>query len=110
MLAEAPIDALSRVAIERSRVDTIYAATGGGMGPSTIDALKRLLLELNDSPRALFESATDANPAGDRCGGRQEEIARSLGVPFRRLRPPIGGGDWNDVLKAAAHGDARESP
>jgi hypothetical protein len=110
VLAEAPIDALSRGAIERSRVDTIYAATGGGMGPSTIDALKRLLLELKDSSRELFESATDANPAGDRHAARHEEIARNLGVPFRRLRPPIEGGDWNDVLKAAAHGDAHETP
>jgi hypothetical protein len=107
VLAEAPIDALSRGAMERSRVDTIYAATGGGMGPSTIDALKRLLLELNDSPRALFESATDANPAGDRYAARHEDIALSLGIAFRRLRPPIEGGDWNDVLKARAQGGPR---
>jgi Protein of unknown function (DUF3991)/Toprim-like len=102
VLAEAPIDALSRVAIERWRVDTIYAATSGGMGPSTIDALKIVLLALKDSPNALLESATDANLAGDRFAARHQEIALSLGVPFKRLRPPIEGGDWNDVLKAAA--------
>ncbi len=43
---------------------------------------------LKDSPDALFESATDANPAGDRYAARHEEIARSLDVPFKRLRPP----------------------
>ena len=110
VLAEASIDALSCGAIERSRMDTIYAATGGGMGPSTVDALKGLLLALKDSPSALFESATDANPAGDRYAARHEEIALSLGVPFQRLRPPIEGGDWNDVLKAGAERDRHEAP
>src|SRR5271165_3842406 len=66
VLAEAAIDALSRAAIERLREDTIYAATGGGMGPSTIAALEALLLALRNSPNGLLESATDANPAGDR--------------------------------------------
>ena len=32
VLAEAPIDALSLAAIEGIRADTLYAATGGGMG------------------------------------------------------------------------------
>ena len=75
VLAEAAIDALSRAAIERLREDTIYAATGGGMGPSTIAALEALLLALKDSPDALLESAADANPAGDRYAARHQEIA-----------------------------------
>jgi hypothetical protein len=54
VLADAAIDALSRAAIERLREDTIYAATGGGMGPSTIAALEALLLALKTrSSRAL---------------------------------------------------------
>ena len=101
------IDALSRAAIERLREDTIYAATGGGMGPGTIAALEARLLALKDSPDALLESATDANPAGDRYAARHEAIAETVGVPFKRLRPPIEGGDWNDVLKASVHGDRR---
>ena len=105
VLAEAAIDALSRAAIERLREDTIYAATGGGMGPSTIAALEALLLALKDSPDALLESAADANPAGDRYAARHREIADEIGVPFKRLRPPIEGRDWNDVLKASVHGD-----
>jgi hypothetical protein len=56
---------------------------------------------------ALFESAADANPAGDRYAARHQEIAEQIGVPFERLRPPIEGGDWNDVLKASIHGDRR---
>ena len=107
VLAEAAIDALSRAAIERLREDTIYAATGGGMGPSTIAALEARLLALKDSRHALLESAADANPAGDRYAARHQEIAEQIGVPFKRLRPPIEGGDWNDVLKASVHGDRR---
>ncbi len=102
MLAEAPIDAMSCAAIERLREDTIYAATGGGMGPGTIEALEARLLALKGSPDVLLESATDANPAGDRYAARHEAIARDVGVPFKRLRPPIEGGDWNDVLKSSA--------
>jgi len=107
VLAEAAIDALSRATIERLREDTIYAATGGGMGPSTIAALEALLLALRNSPDALLESATDANPAGDRYAARHQEIAEQIGVPFKRLRPRIDGGDWNDVLKAPVQGDRR---
>ncbi len=107
VLAESAIDALSRAVIERLREDTIYAATGGGMGPSTIDALKARLLALKGSPDALLESATDANPAGDRYAARHEEIALSLGVPLKRLRPPIEGGDWNDVLRGSFQRDCR---
>jgi len=101
VLAEAAIDALSRAAIERLREDTIYAATSGGMGPTTIAALEARLLAVKDSRHALLESAA----AGDRYAARHQEIAEQIGVPFRRLRPPIEGGDWNDVLKASIHGD-----
>ena len=105
VLAEAPIDAMSCAAIERLREDTIYAATGGGMGPGTIGAVEARLLALKGSPGVLLESATDANPAGDRYAARHEAIARDVGVPFKRLRPPIEGGDWNDVLKSSVQGE-----
>ena len=39
VVAGASIDALSVAAIENVRADTLYAATGGGMGPGTIAAL-----------------------------------------------------------------------
>ena len=39
VVAEASIDALSVAAIENVRADTLYAATGGGMGPGTTAAL-----------------------------------------------------------------------
>lgn len=99
-LAEAPIDALSLAAYEFQREDTIYAATGGGMGPGTIAAIKALLLALKDHADAQFDSAADANLAGDRYAARHQEIARQIGVPFHRLRPPIEDQDWNDILKA----------
>ena len=52
LLAEAAIDALSVAAIESLRGDTLYAATGGGMGPGTIRALEALLAGIAGMPNA----------------------------------------------------------
>jgi hypothetical protein len=101
VLAEAAIDALTVVAIESLREDSLYSATGGGMGPSTIAALKALLGRIAMLPGALFCSATDANGAGDRFAERHRSLAEMFSIPFARLRPPLEGGDWNDVLMRA---------
>jgi hypothetical protein len=103
VLAEAAIDALSVAAIESLRADTLYAASGGGMGPGTIAALEALLTTMATLPGALFCSATDANGPGDRFAKRHRSLAEEFGVPFARGRPPIEGGDWNDVLRARSH-------
>ena len=100
VLAEAAIDALSVAAIENLREDTLYGATGGGMGPGTIAALEARLGRIAMLPGALFCSATDANGAGDRFAERHHALAKQFAVRFERLRPPIDGGDWNDVLHA----------
>ena len=100
VLAEAAIDALSVAAIETLRDDTLYAATGGGMGPGTIAALEALLAAMAMLPGALFCSPTDANGPGDRFAERHQSLAEKFSVPFARHRPPIEGGDWNDVLRA----------
>jgi hypothetical protein len=100
VLTEAAIDALSLAAIESFRGDTLYAATGGGMGPGTIAALEVLLVDIAMLPDALNCGATDANVPGDRFADRHQSLARKFGVPFARLRPPIAGGDWNEVLRA----------
>lgn len=97
VIAEAPIDALSIAALEQMRADTLYVATGGGMGPGTLAALQALCTELATRSGASVQSAADANTAGDRYADRHAEIARTAGVSFHRLRPP--GTDWNDVLK-----------
>jgi hypothetical protein len=102
VLAEAAIDALSRAALERMRDDTAYAATGGAMGPGAIAAIRDHLLLIAAMPGALFESATDANGAGDRYAERHEQFANEARIPFMRRRPPLDGQDWNDVLKARA--------
>jgi Toprim-like len=88
------------------REDTLYGATGGGMGPSTIAALKALLGRIAMLPGALFCSATDANGAGDRFAERHRSLARQFAVPFERLPPPIDGADWNDVLRERAEARA----
>jgi hypothetical protein len=45
VVTEAAIHSLSLVAIEHLRGDTLYPATGGGMGPGTITALETLLVD-----------------------------------------------------------------
>ncbi len=100
VLAEAAIDALSIAAIENLQEDTLYSATGGGMGPGTISALEALLRGIAMLPGAFFCSATDANGAGDRFAERHRSLAEMFDICFVRLRPPREGGDWNDVLRA----------
>ena len=97
VITEAPIDTLSVAAIERIRADTLYAATGGGMGPGTVQAIERVLGEMAQWPDALLVGATDANRAGERYAARHAELASAAGVAFERLAPPLGN-DWNDVL------------
>ena len=97
-ITEAPIDALSLAALEGSRPDTHYVATGGGMGPGTLGALQAMVARLVAIPDALIASAADANTAGDRYAERHAELAANDGIRFERLRPPEGL-DFNDVLK-----------
>lgn len=94
---EAPIDALSLAAIENLRRDTLYVATGGGMGPGTLHALRAALAGLRAAGSVLV-SAADANTAGDRFASQHQAIAAEVGVAFERLRP-TSGTDWNDVLR-----------
>jgi hypothetical protein len=102
VVTEAAIDTLSLAAIENLRGDTLYAATGGGMGPGTIVALEALLVDIAMLPDALFCGATDANRPGDRFADRHQSLARKFRIPFAWLRPPIESGDWNDVLRNPA--------
>ena len=97
VITEARIDALSVAAIEGIRADTLYAATGGGMGPGTVQAIEHLLGQMAQWPGALLAGATDANRAGERYAARQAELAAAGGIAFERLAPPIST-DWNDVL------------
>ncbi len=95
---EAPIDALSLAAIDGVRPDTLYVATGGGMGPRTVQAIERLLRDdLSGVPGAQLVGATDANAAGECYAARHAELAAAAYIPFARLAPTIGT-DWNDVI------------
>jgi len=94
VLAEAPIDALSLAAFEQIRADTLYSATGGGMGPATVRAIEQFLAQSG----ALLVSAADSDAAGERFAARHRLLAEGARVPFERLAPPSG--DWNEVLKA----------
>ena len=97
VVTEAAIDALSIATLESLRRDTLYAATGGGMGPGTVQAIERLLGHMAQWPDALLAGAIDANRAGERYAARHAELAAAAGVAFERLAPSTGT-DWNDVL------------
>ena len=94
-VTEAPIDALSLAALEGIRADTLYLATGGGMGPGTEQALGRALAAISGVPGAILTSATDADAAGDRYAARHAELAAAAGIAFGRLRPT----DWNELIR-----------
>jgi Toprim-like/Protein of unknown function (DUF3991) len=97
VITEAPIDALSVAAMEGIRADTAYVATGGGMGPGTVQAIERTLGQMAQWPDSLLASATDANRVGERYAAHHAELAGAAGIAFERLAPPAGT-DWNDVL------------
>jgi hypothetical protein len=98
VVAEAPIDAMSVAAIEHLRMDSLYTATAGGMGPGTVLALECLFRSLATLPDAIVVAATDSDKAGTGYAADISEIARAAGVSFERLRPPEGLKDWNDAL------------
>ena len=98
-VCEAAIDALSLAAIERSRPDTLYAATAGGMGPETVAALQRLLSGLVADPVGMLIAATDADVAGRRYAARLKDLAAEARVRFETILPPDELNDWNDVLR-----------
>jgi Protein of unknown function (DUF3991)/Toprim-like len=79
-VTEAPIDAFSLAAIEGVRPDTLYLATGGGIGPGTVAALHDTIRAVSPTQDAHLVAATDANRAGD-CG--------------RHARRPAAA-DWRD--------------
>jgi hypothetical protein len=97
-ITEAPIDALSLAAIECLRPDTLWVATGGGMGPGTISAIQTLLTAMARLPGAVLVGATDADGPGDRYAAHHAALAGAAEVAFERLRP-AGGVDWNDILR-----------
>ena len=98
-VSEAPIDALSLAAFEAIRPDTLYLATGGGMGPLTIGSLELLLAGLAQRADGQLIQATDADLAGERYAEQLAALAKQAGVRAERLRPPAGCKDWNDALK-----------
>jgi Toprim-like/Protein of unknown function (DUF3991) len=98
-VTEAPIDAMSLATIERMRVDTLYLATAGGMGPGTILALEQQLRALAGRSDAVLMAATDADPAGENYAMRLAEMAAAAGICCERLRPFGGVKDWNDSIK-----------
>lgn len=106
-VSEGAINALSLAALENIRPDTLYVATGGGMGPETIGALERLLQALTRHGGARHVAATDGDAPGERYATRLHELAGTAGVPSERLHPPPGHKDWNVLLQAQAGRDGR---
>ncbi len=90
-ITEAAIDALSLAAIENVRRDTLYASTGGGWSPSTVEAIQAAAIG------AMLVAATDADPQGEVYADRLRGVAEVTGSDFIRLRPRAV--DWNEELK-----------
>jgi len=100
VVAEAPLDALSFAAMDPERGDdTLYVATGGGMGPETIAALQDLLDAMRHNPDALLVVATDRDEAGHRYADMLYDLADESGVDSMRLYPPGGANDFNQALQ-----------
>jgi hypothetical protein len=99
-VCEAAIDALSLAAIEACRLDTLYTATAGGMGPATYAALQQLLQGLASETVGMLVAATDTDVAGRRYAAKLAEMATEAGVRFDAILPPDGLNDWNDALRA----------
>jgi hypothetical protein len=92
-VTEAAIDAMSLLALEGPRGQTLYLSTGGGWSPATDVALG----ELAARPGLTLVAATDANSQGDVYADRLRVIAEHAGCDWQRLRPPAD--DWNEVLQ-----------
>ena len=75
------------------------AAPEAGLAEAALEALLDSIARL---PDALLCSGADANRPGDRFADRHRSLAEKFQIPFARLRPPIQGSDWNDVLRACA--------
>ncbi|MFC0512112.1 MULTISPECIES: DUF3991 and TOPRIM domain-containing protein [Asaia] len=102
VVAEAPIDALSFAAMDVERGnDTLYVATGGGMGPETITALQDLLDVMRHNPNALLVVATDRDVSGHRYADMLYDLADENGVDSMRLYPPGGANDFNQALQVS---------
>ena len=93
VLAEAAIDALSIAAIENLREDTLYSATGGGMGPGTIAALEGAARTHRNAPRrSLLQRHGREWGRGPLCGaspiasGNAQRTVRATSASTRRRR------------------------
>jgi hypothetical protein len=100
-VTEAAIDAMSLAALEALPADTLYVSTGGGWGPSSVEALRALVA----APGVALIAATDRNRQGDRYAERLAALAGEAGCAFSRLAPEFD--DWNDQLRDADHGRTR---
>jgi hypothetical protein len=99
---EAPIDALSMAAFEQLRPNTLYVATGGGMGPDSVHALQQLLEDLAIQPDAVVAIGTDNDPPGERHARRLIALIEAANTPWERAVPPQDAKDWNRFLQIQA--------
>ena len=98
-VVEAPIDAMSMAALEGMRRDTLYIATGGGMGPGTVADLEREMGAVA-SRGGTLTVATDSDVQGQKYAARLKAMAEDAGLSATRALPADNHKDWNELLKA----------
>jgi len=106
VVTEAAIDALSLATLEGLHPGSLYASTGGGIGPAT----ERMIIALAGGERSVeIIAATDADGAGERHAARAD---RSHAAFVARFPRPDGNGlfDVVDVDHVAGRVDARIRP
>jgi len=87
VITEAPTDALSVAAFENMPNNTLYAATGGGMGPGAVQARAPPGQHCGPAPGALVAGATDANPPASATPPATQHLPVRLGSPWSGCRP-----------------------
>jgi hypothetical protein len=98
VVAESAIDAISYHQLHPEHAEfTRYVSTGGAPGPTTIEALRRVLDDL--APNSTVVAATDADEGGHKLATKLQDLTKEFAhLTFVEHRPTQGK-DWNEVLK-----------
>lgn len=105
IVVEGGLDALAFAELD-NRDDTIYVSTGGGFGPGSLGALRKL------AEGKIVISAFDNDAAGDQFDKKLREILPEVGrfAPLAQLKgSAVQFKDWLDVLNVQKESQAEQT-